>query len=308
MPEMYRPRHLTDVQATGDGRTLGALLAPLLGDQAERLIIQGAVWVDGVRTRDPGYAPAAEAAIRVRQPPPGRPNDVTLGAEHILYEDQALIAIDKPAGAYVDATPWDADTHVRGAMLRLLERRDGAAPRLHLVHRLDRDTSGVLLFSKLPAANPALQRTFVEGLAHKTYLCVCAGAPRDDETLLETGHGRGRYGMLRIYPRAEVGLALPGGGPVKVMQTRLVVAQRLDDAALVWAYPTTGRTHQIRLHMALLGCPLVGDVRYGGPAIWRGRRIEAHWLHAARLELAHPLTRQPIRIEAPLPWWASAPW
>jgi 23S rRNA pseudouridine1911/1915/1917 synthase len=294
-----------DLVAPGDGRSLGVLLAARLGSEGERLIRQGAVWVDGVRVREPGSVPAAGAAIRVRRPPPQPAGGRASGEPRIIYEDESLIAVDKPPGAYVDATPWDADNHVRGAVARLLAARDQQAPQLHLVHRLDRDTSGVLLLSKDPAVNPALQRAFVEQQVHKTYVALCAGAPPAGEIVVESGHGRGRYGMLRVYPASAVGQRLPGGATIKRMRTRLVVARRLADAALLWAYPASGRTHQIRLHAALIGCPLVGDTRYGGPAIWQGAFVPAHRLHAARLELPHPRSGQPLVIEATMPAWVQ---
>ena len=294
-----------DLVVPGDGRTLLAFLEQALGAVAATLIAQGAIWVDGVRCRSGDLVPQAGAVVRIRRPPPEHAQRVVFDAGRVLFEDDDLIAVDKPAGVYVDATPWDADNHLRGALHEWLAARDGHKPHLHLVHRLDRDTSGVLLFSKNPAVNPELQRAFVQSRVSKTYLAHCAGTWHSEQLELVTGHGRGRHGMLRIYPAGEVGQALPGKQVVKRMQTRFVVARREDDAMLVWAYPVTGRTHQIRLHLALLGCPLVGDTKYGGPLVWHGARVVAHRLHAARLELAHPGSREPVRVEAPLPAWAE---
>lgn len=291
---------------THPGSSLRDALAAALGDVAEAawLIARGGVWVNGVRVRDPEAPLPADAAIVVQRPPDGVYRDPVVTPEMILYEDDDLIALDKPAGAYVEATPWDAEGHARAALARFLAARDGSAPPLHLAHRLDRDTSGVLLLSKAPDVNAALQRVFHGGAVQKTYLALCAGLPAFDEIEIETGHGRGRGGIFRVFPREDIGRALPQGGTVKAMRTRLSVIRRMEDAALVRAVPLTGRTHQIRLHLAFLGHPLIGDVKYGGPSTWRGMAVQHHYLHAWRLELPHPRNGAPLIIESPMPAWA----
>lgn len=133
----------------------------------------------------------------------------------------------------------------------------------------------------------------------KTYLALCAGRPAFDEIEIETGHGRGRGGLFRVFPREDIGRVLPQGGTVKAMRTRLNVVRRMDDAALVCAMPLTGRSHQIRLHLAFLGHPLIGDVKYGGPSTWRDVSVQHHHLHAVRLELPHPQSGAALIIESP---------
>ncbi|MFQ3684303.1 RluA family pseudouridine synthase [Roseiflexus sp.] len=287
--------------------SLRSVLASIPGNEANAvdLIARGGVWVNGVRVRDPEMRLPAGATIIVQRPPDGVYRDPVVTQEMILYEDDDLIAIDKPVDAYVEATPWDAEGHLRMALVRFLTTRDGFAPSLHLAHRLDRDTSGVLLISKTSDVNAALQRTFHEGTAHKTYLALCAGLPDFDEIEIETGHGRGRGGLFRVFPREEIGRVLPQGGTVKAMRTRLKVIRRMDDATLVCAWPLTGRTHQIRLHLAFLGHPLIGDVKYGGPSTWRGVAVHHHHLHARQLELPHPRSGAMLIIESPTPAWAN---
>jgi 23S rRNA pseudouridine1911/1915/1917 synthase len=304
------------VPAADGGRPLrelvGAALAGTL--DGDLLIARGGLWVDGARTRD-GAAPArAGSAIAIHRPLAGAYPEIVLSLDRILYEDADVLAYDKPAGVYVDSTPWDAEGNLHAALIRLLAERDGAAPKLHLAHRLDRDTTGVLLISKNPAINPAIQRAFVGGAVHKEYLGLCAGSPADGTFEVLTGHGRSAHGLFRVYPAEEVGRVLANGSRVKRMYTRFQVERRLVDAsgadqaaALVRAFPLTGRTHQIRLHLAYLGHPLLGDARYGGPAAWRGMPFPFHLLHAERLVLPHPGTGAPLALAAPAPSWVLLP-
>ncbi|HET9222767.1 MAG TPA: RluA family pseudouridine synthase, partial [Roseiflexaceae bacterium] len=230
--------------------------------------------------------------------------DIAIAPEQILYEDDDLLALNKLAGVYVDSTPWDAEGNLHAALTRFVAARDGGTPRLHLAHRLDRDTTGVLMVSKNPAINPAIQRGFVRGTFHKEYLALCAGQPEADEFALTTGHGRTTHGFFRVYPAEYIGQMLLYGSRVKEMRTRFAVVRRLSDVALVRAFPETGRTHQIRLHMAYLGHPLLGDTKYGGPATWRGQPLPHHLLHAERLTLPHPRTGARLELVAPAPEWA----
>ncbi len=246
-----------------DGRPLHELVAEVLGGRldGDLLIAHGGLWVDGARMRDDDARARAGSQVAIHRPLAGAYPEVVLSLDRILYEDDDLLAYDKPPGVYVDSTPWDAEGNLHAALLRLLTQRDGVAPKLHLAHRLDRDTTGVLLISKNPAINPAIQRAFVRGAIHKEYLCLCAGAPHEDAFEILTGHGRSAHGLFRVYPADEIGRVLINGSRVKSMRTRFRVERRLEGAALLRAFPETGRTHQIRLHLAHLGHPLIGDAR-----------------------------------------------
>jgi 23S rRNA pseudouridine1911/1915/1917 synthase len=296
-----------------DGRPLFELVVAALSgdaDRAARLIARGGLWVDGARVRDGALAGRAGAALAIMHPLSGAYPDILVTADQILYEDDDLLALDKRPGVYVDSTPWDAEGNLHAALGRFLAARDGAMPRLHLAHRLDRDTTGVLLVSKNPAINPAIQAAFVGGKIHKEYLCLCQGAPAEDAFAITTGHGRTAHGLFRVYPAEHIGQMLLNGSRVKEMRTRFQVERRLSDlttgaadATLLRAFPETGRTHQIRLHLAHLGHPLLGDTKYGGPAEWRGKSLPYHLLHAERLALPHPRRRTPLVIVAPAPGW-----
>lgn len=294
-----KPPREPDLIVPGDGQSLSQLLGPI------EALPRGGVWVDGIRTLDPDYIPEAGAVIYIHVPPAGTYASLELGLDSILYEDDWLIALNKPAGSYVEATPWDYFTHVRGTLRHLLKMRDELEYPLHLAHRLDRDTSGVLLLTKHPDANAGLQRSFIKHIVQKRYLAMCNGTPRFDEMVIETGHGRSRGGRFRIYPLEELGQLLPNGQRVKAMRTRLQIVERVQSAAVLWAWPETGRSHQIRLHLAHLGHALLGDAIYGGPLEWQGQQLTGHRLHAESMRLPHPITGSKLVLTAPMPEWAS---
>ena len=296
-----------EVAEADSGRPLRELVQRAISNRADAalLIARGGLWVGKTRVVDGDTLAMAGAHVTIHTPPGGAYHDIALDPAWIVYEDDDLLALDKPAGVYTGMTPWDIADNIQVALERFLIERDGATPQLHAAHRLDCGTSGVLLFSKNPAVNGKLQRVFAETKARKTYVCLCAGMPEADEWLVETGHGRTINGHFHAYPLEHVGQMLLNGSVVKHMLTRFVVVERYDTATLLRAFPQTGRTHQIRLHAAHSGHPLVGDVKYGGPATWRGMPTSHHHLHAARLELSHPRTSEPLAIEAPLPEWGS---
>jgi 23S rRNA pseudouridine1911/1915/1917 synthase len=161
-----------------------------------------------------------------------------------------------------------------------------------VVHRLDRETSGVTLLARTPEAARALAAAFRDGAPEKTYLAICARAPEPPEGRLDAPLGKDPRRAGRRAVR-------PGGEPAATRYRTLAVGPA--GAALVEARPETGRTHQIRAHLAHLGAPLVGDVRYGGPRAVSGFPVPRTMLHARRLALAHPVTGERLALEAPLP-------
>lgn len=273
---------------------------------ARDLIERGAVWIDRRRVQQPETQPPPGAHLVIHFPPHGSYSAVTITAADVLHEDRWLLAINKQPGWHANYTPWDMRGTLPYALAAFLRARDGQDLPLHLAHQLDRDTSGVLLVSKDPAINPHLQALFVSGGIEKTYLALASGVFVQNAIEVETGHGRGAHGLFRVYPREEVGRILPFGKQrVRRMHTRFEVIARGADATLLHAFPLTGRTHQIRLHLQHLGHPLIGDARYNGPLAIGGVDVPHHLLHAARLACTHPITRQPLAISAPLPptWW-----
>jgi 23S rRNA pseudouridine1911/1915/1917 synthase len=299
-----RPRFLLTIPAKWAGLTLESLLAILNVEQGagldEQLITTGAIWLDRRRVQDPAH-PVVEGQILAVHFPPSDGLVARVSAADILYEDDALLVLNKPPGVYVTMTPWDATNDLLYATRRFLATRDGIPPVLHLAHQLDRDTSGVLLFSKDPRANAPLQAMFTEHRIRKRYLTLVTAPLGWDEVEVRTGHGRGGQGLFRIYPLEDVGAVLPGGQVVKSMETHFRVVERFEGATLLEARPITGRTHQIRLHLLHLGAPIAGDLRYGGTSSLVGMSLTHHLLHAGSMELAHPRDGRALHFEAPLP-------
>lgn len=287
----------------GPGEAGAALqeLAAALGPAHARCVGRGGVWAGGRRMLDPGERVAAGVTLTFRMPPGGAYAELELGADDIAYRDRWLVALHKRPGWYVGETPWDTVGNARAALGRLLAREGEAAPTVHLAHQLDRDTSGVLLLALAPEANAALHAAFAGGGVEKRYDALCADEPPWEGLGVATGHGRSAGGRWRVYPAAEIGRGLPGGGRVKAARTSFVVARRLVGAALLGAELHTGRTHQVRLHAAHVGHPLLGDARYGGPTAYAGRALSGQLLHAASLRLTHPITGAPLAIHSPRP-------
>jgi RluA family pseudouridine synthase len=297
------PHILERLVAEGEaGASLLELAQGMAGEVGALAVARGGAWAGARRLADPEERLPAGATLTLRLPPAAGYREVTLAEGDILYEDEWLLAVDKRPGWYVGPTPWDREGNVLAAAGRFLAARDGSAPPLHLAHRLDRDTSGALLLSKAPAANAALQAAFAGGQALKEYRCICAGAPIWSGLELRTGHGRGASGRWRLYEIDEVGRELPmGGGRVKLAHSSFALELPLRDAALLRARLHTGRTHQIRLHLAHVGHPLLGDVRYGGPASYAGVELPGQLLHAALLRLPHPISGASLELKSPPP-------
>lgn len=232
--------------------------------------------------------PTAQASAFVPEPMP-----LT-----VVYEDEHLLVIDKPAGLVVHP----AAGHWSGTLLNgLLAYHEAAVrlPRAGIVHRLDKDTSGLMLVGKTPQAVEALVRMIAAREVHRLYLAL-AHAPwrHEDEVWVDQALGRDPRQRLRMAVHPV------GSASAKPAQTRI---RRLDGngaQVLVACKLHTGRTHQIRVHMAWLGCPLVADVLYGGRLVLG---VERQALHAHRLALNHPVTGQWLSFcsDGP-PDWAQA--
>ncbi|HKW07312.1 MAG TPA: RluA family pseudouridine synthase [Candidatus Dormibacteraeota bacterium] len=217
---------------------------------------------------------------------------------HVLYEDDDLAVINKPAGMVVHPAPG----HYSGTLVHALLGRggtwsgEGGATRPGIVHRLDRGTSGLIVVARNDVSHRALSAQLGDRTLSRTYLAIVRGRVKDEGGELEGPIGR--------HPVDRKRMAVVAGG--RFARTRYEVAGRRASHTLLRCDLDTGRTHQIRVHLAALGHPIVGDAEYGG----REAGVERPMLHAWRLRLRHPRTRQEMSFEVAPPadfesCWAS---
>jgi len=287
-----------------------ALGGAVTRSDVDRLISGGRVACDGRRERLGSrklragmrvdvlagqLSPARPAADDVARSPEWKP-------ERILFEDEWLIVVDKPAGLPTQPTLDVKRPSLFSVLQEYLGRRDGGAPYLGLHHRLDRDTSGVVLFTKDRRANAATAALFSGKTAQKTYQALASekpGAACPDTWRVENYLGA----VGRVGKATKFGAVRSGGDPA---QTSFQVRERLAGALLVEAQPHTGRTHQIRVHLAEGGNPILGDEFYGGPLRLRAASgelmaVSRVMLHAWRLEFPHPVTGAPVTVTSAIP-------
>ena len=211
----------------------------------------------------------------------------------VVFRDPYLLAIDKPAGIETQPTPARFKGTLYAALLDYLHDpfRPQQAASLGMVQRLDRDTSGIMVFSIHPRAHRGLTETFAGRQARKRYLAVVAGRMPAEE-------GEFRSLLARNRATNKVKSVERGG---KEAVTRYRVLEEFADASLLEVEILTGRSHQIRAHFAESGHPLLGDARYDGPGDWHGCPVRRQMLHAWRLSFPHPVSGAPLELEAPIP-------
>jgi 23S rRNA pseudouridine1911/1915/1917 synthase len=248
-------------------------------DEAERALAAGGVFVGRARVRDAGARVRAGDEVRVRFA-----RTDARGEVKVLARGPDWVAVHKPAGVAAQATPEGEAGTLPALVAAALGRP------VHLVHRLDRDTTGVTLFALNEGAARRLMAAFREGRAEKVYLALAVGELRPDEGVVDL--------ELEKDPAAK-GRWRAGARGVPAV-TRWRVVERLSGATLVELRPETGRTHQIRAHLSALGHPILGDARYGAPralTLPDGARVEPGrmLLHAVSLRVGEG------RAESPLP-------
>ncbi|HAR95138.1 MAG TPA: RNA pseudouridine synthase [Deltaproteobacteria bacterium] len=209
----------------------------------------------------------------------------------IIYEDDWILAVNKPKGMVVHPSFG----HYRGtlvhAMLGYLGEREGFedTERPGIVHRLDKDTTGVILLAKDSKTQEILSRQFNHRSVEKVYRAVVEGVVKKEEGTVEGDIGR--------HPKERKRMAIVRKGG-RYALSRYRVIQRLSDSSYVEVYPSTGRTHQIRVHLSSIGHPVVGDPIYSGK---RRKQVERPLLHAYRISFDHPQSNKRIMLEAPIP-------
>jgi 23S rRNA pseudouridine1911/1915/1917 synthase len=275
------------------GERLDRFLAtlPEIGSRAvaERLLSATGVRVDG-RARAKSFR--LEGGEELEFDPPDVPssNLVPQAMNLVLpYEDEHLLVVDKPAGLVVHPAPGHATgTLVHGLLAHDVQGGD-EPDRPGIVHRLDRDTSGLLVVARSPEAHRRLQELVKARRVTREYLALVVGRPRSERGTIEAPIGRDRHDAQRHSldtdaPRAAV--------------THFEVAELLRRHALLRVTLETGRTHQIRVHLAAIDLPVAGDAVYGRPG---ELGLERQFLHAARLAFDHPLTGARVDVESRLP-------
>lgn len=256
----------------------------------------------GAQIRVPKIARIAKTNAPAASVPALARADRDLIENMILYEDEHVLVLDKPFGLAVQGGTG-TKRHIDG-MLAAMADRFGDRPRL--VHRLDRDTTGVLLVAKHRNAAAKLGRIFQTRSAAKTYWALVKGVPRPPQGKVEAA-------LVKVSgPGGDrVRKALPGEQEqAKHATTHYAVIDRVaSKAAWVSLKPVTGRQHQLRAHMASIGHPIVGDNKYGGDQNMPAEQIPSKLhLHARRLMLPHPITDETIDVTAPLPEHMRATW
>ncbi|UTI62893.1 RluA family pseudouridine synthase [Paraconexibacter antarcticus] len=283
-----------------DGERLDAVLAGSLGSRtrAARLIAEGAVRIGG-RTVVKRHVVSAgdeidvdDAAIEAAQPvtaPTGEIDpDVPVAEYTVAYEDEHLIVVDKPAGVVVHP----ARGHWQGTLAQALAgtAAGGEDPwRAGLVHRLDKDTSGLLVVAKSDAVHEALKAALQARDITREYLALVEGRPTARSGTIDAPIGRDRH----VRTRHSIDTDQP-----REARTHFTIERALERYTLLRVHLETGRTHQIRVHMQAIGLPIAGDPEYGREGLLG---LQRQFLHATRLAFPHPVTGESIACESPLP-------
>lgn len=310
------------VPAEAEGERLDHFLAGKVSNlsrsQIQRFIEKKFVTVNGKVTK-PSHKVRKGEYIRLEVPPTGPPELVPEPIPlDILYEDEQLIVVNKPAGMVVHPAPGAYTSTLVHAVLAHSEGRLshlGGEERPGIVHRLDKDTSGLLLIAKTDFAHRNLQEQIQKRTAERRYLALLWGQPRFTQAEIDLPIGRDplhRQKMAVILPSQRRGLS-----QAKHAQTKLIVKERFPFCFLAEAHLKTGRTHQIRVHCSYIGHPVIGDPLYGGRRepprdFFRSaenyRRLEqllenlpGQALHAYYLAFEHPISGERLTFEAPPP-------
>jgi 23S rRNA pseudouridine1911/1915/1917 synthase len=274
------------------GQRLDAVLAEPLGSRsrAARLIDAGAVLVDGVGQPKRYKVTAGQTILVEEAAEPVAPADVGATVTFdVPYEDEHLLVVDKPAGLVVHP----ARGHMTGTLAQALEGRGAAGGRegwrAGLVHRLDRDTSGLLVVAKSDAVHETLKAALQRRDISREYLALVEGRPPAKNGTIDAPIGRDR----RVRTKMSTDTDVP-----RDARTHFELLEALPATTLLRVTLETGRTHQIRVHLQAIGHPVAGDPEYGRAGLLGLRR---QFLHAARLAFEHPVTGAAVAVESPLP-------
>ena len=290
----------------------------LSNSKIRRMIVAGAVSVDGLQIRRPSYELLRGQTVCIEFDEEKfffekQADDIAfeMTAADVLYEDGDLIAVNKPAFLPTEETVVGGEKRdcLHAALVRYLWAREARLrnpPYAGIMHRLDRETSGVILFTKTRAVNAAVHEMFEKRAVQKIYRAVCAISEKTERTQESRRLEKGSTFFVenhigRISPksaRAKWGELLAERGGLYARTDFTVLTRGIivgNPVVQIEARPLTGRTHQIRVHLASIGLPILGDVLYGAPKYTRTM------LHAQRLSFQHPVNGKTITVSAPLP-------
>ena len=280
------------IEAESAGERLDILLAEMLGSRsrAQRMIVEGRVLVDGATVRK-NHRVAGGERVAIDEGPPAAeaPDaDAPVADFGVSYEDEHLIVVDKPAGVVVHP----ARGHREGTLAQALTGRaaGGEDPwRAGIVHRLDRNTSGLLVVAKNDTVHRGLKESMARREIRREYLVLVEGRPPSRSGTIEAPIGRDR--------RVRVLMSTDTDTPKDAI-THFEIDRALPSSTLLRVRLQTGRTHQIRVHMQAIGHPVCGDREYGHSDL---HGLERQFLHAARLAFTHPITGDGVDLVSPLP-------
>jgi 23S rRNA pseudouridine1911/1915/1917 synthase len=276
-------------------RWLSERLTDLSRARLQSLIRGGLVRVDGAASKAAHRLRGGER-VEIEVPPPA---DETLTPEpvplSIVYEDPHVLVVDKPAGMVVHPGAGRSGGTLAAAILAHAPTTAGVGGprRPGIVHRLDKDTSGLLVVAKTPQAYDDLVEQLAARTVTRRYLAVVHGRVRANDAVVDAPIGR--------HPTDRVKMAIRPAGRGKRAVTRYRVLERFADFTLLEVRLETGRTHQIRVHLASLGHPVVGDSVYGKPRTRSPIPLDGYALHATGLAFVHPAFRKMIECAAPIP-------
>lgn len=273
---------LTEVQADITRSYIKKLI------ETERVTVNGAPAKAHYKLKEGDHV---EVEVPDPEPLEVRPEAIPLD---IVYEDASLIVINKPPGMVVHPAPGHSGGTLVNALLHHCDDLAGigGVERPGIVHRLDKDTSGLIVAAKTETCMQSLTRQFKERDIRKVYLALAKGTFESKTGVIDVPIGRHKTHRKKMSTHTSAG---------REAQTRYEVLRQLDGFAYVQLFPRTGRTHQLRVHLALIGHPILGDRLYGGTLGPGLPPIERQALHAYRLELTHPVTENLLQLESPLP-------
>jgi 23S rRNA pseudouridine1911/1915/1917 synthase len=283
-------------------RALAAAVPTLSRERLKALIRSGAVEAPGGTVRDPALKVKGDEALRLVVPAPApahnEPQDIPLT---IMFEDEHLLVVDKPAGLVVHPAAGNLDGTLVNALLHHCAGKlsgIGGVARPGIVHRIDKDTSGLLVVAKTDVAHEGLARQFAAHSVDRRYLAIVNGVPKSSGGAIDAPLARSAANRKKI--------AIVEGSRGKHAVTHWKRLESLKDSALVECRLETGRTHQVRVHMASIGHPLLGDPVYGGSGKTHGKLLtyldfRRQALHAAELGFTHPVTKSRLSFASPMP-------